>query len=101
MSKKNASVQLKEFAVMALLALGGLGLMAWGANMTRSTGSFVFMPGGLVALAGALAVMAAFYYHYRKDFRRGKGRKAFAGYVALAALNGFVAMLVVRFLFRK
>ena len=86
---------------MLLLAVGGLALMAWGANITRSTGSFVFMPGGPVALAGGLAVVAAFYYHYPKDFRRAHGRKAFAGYVALAALNGFVAMLVVRFLFRK
>ena len=99
--KKTASRQLMEFGVMLVLALGGLGLMAWGANMTRSTGSFVLMPGGLIALAGALTVVAAFYYHYRKDFKWGKGRKAFAGYVALAAVNGFVAMLVVRFLFRR
>jgi hypothetical protein len=101
MPKKTAPRQLKEFGVMLVLALGGLGLMTWGANMTRSTGSFVFMPGGLIALAGALMVAAAFYYHYRKDFRRDKGRKAFAGYVALAAVNGFVAMLVVHFLFRR
>ena len=101
MSKKDAGRKLKEFGVMLLLAVVGLSLMAWGVNMTRATGSFVFMPGGLIALAGALCLVAAFYYHYRKDFRHGKGRKAFAGYVALAALNGFVAMLVVQYLFRK
>jgi len=101
MQKKTASRQLKEFGVMLVLAMGGLGLMTWGANMTRSTGSFVFMPGGLIALAGILIVGAAFYYHYRKDFRGVKGRKAFVGYMALAALNGFFAMLAVHFLFRK
>ena len=99
--RKSAATRFKEFAVMALLALSGLSLMVWGANLSRATGQFVFFPGGLLALAGAVLVLAAFYYHYRKDFKHTKGSKAFAGYMALAALNGFVAMLLVRFLFRR
>jgi hypothetical protein len=99
--KKGTGTQLKELVITMLLGLPGIGIMAWGANLSRASGSFVFFPGGLVALAGIALLVAAFYYHYRTDFKNGKGRKAFARYMALVTVNGFLAMLAARLLFRR
>lgn len=98
--KKSNARQFKELAVMAALIFPGLGLMAWGANMTRASGTFAFFPGGVIALAGIAMLAGAFCYNYFTDFRKTKGPKAFARYVALAAVNGFLAMLAARLLFR-
>lgn len=98
--RKTMATQFKEVGTILLLSFTGLGLMVWGANMTRAQGFFVFFPGGLIALAGVALVASAFYYHYRKDFRKTKGGKAFARYIALAAVNGFLAMIAARLLFR-
>lgn len=97
--KKSAARQIKELCVMAALIFGGLGCLAWGLNMARSTGAFAFFPGGLIAAAGAVMVAAALWYHYRTDFRK-KGGRAYARYIALAVVNGFFAMLLARYLFR-
>jgi hypothetical protein len=97
--KRSTATQLRELVITMLLGLPGIGLLAWGANMSRVSGSFVFFPGGMIALWGMALLVGAFYYHYRTDFKHGKGRKAFARYIALVALNGFLAMLAARLIF--
>lgn len=101
MQQEVTAKQFRQFMVTIAQAIAGIFVMALGANMTTATGSFTFFPGGPIALVGIGMLAGAGYNHYRTRFKGKSGGRAFAKYMALAAVNGFIAMLLARFLFHR
>lgn len=90
--KERPRSELREFLVLASLGLAGLASLVMGLELLKGRAGPAV--GGLLLLAGGVGMLvAAGYYHYRRDYR-GKGKHPAIAFIAIAgfsALAGLVA----------
>jgi hypothetical protein len=81
-----------ELAVLASLTLPGLGFSLGGLKLCEGARGLTPAGVALLALGGALMV-AAGYYHYRKDYARESGGLGFPDFAVVTVVSVAAALL--------
>jgi len=99
MKQKDGRNEMKEFLVMVSMGLPGLGCLVGGFGVLKAAGVYS-IPGAVLIAIGCTLILCTGYYHYRKDYAGGAGKRGLARFILITVFSALAGVIATGTLLR-